>query len=422
MTNRRAAAAVSLAAFVLGACGRRHGRTGQGPYADMVAEAVPKIEQAIGVKFKTPPKLEERSREQVRAFVTRQFDQKAAATQLEGQEAAYKAFGLIRDTLHLRKFLIDLLTEQIIGFYDPASKVLYVMQGAPSDMAGLTITHELVHALQDQYINLDSIQKETKNSDRQAAAQAVIEGQAMYEQMVMAAGGASVAAFVPGGWDAIRQQIREMQSAQPIFASAPMAIQEELLFPYLSGAEFVRRVKAHDPSKLPFANMPVSTTQILHENAFFGRHPEAPTTVTLPRADGKVIYENDLGEFETRLFIYQHTKDQTLATRAAEGWNGDQYRIQSVTGGSALIWVTVWNSAMDAAEFVDALGQAVTKRYATPAAASGPGGKRTFNGAKRSVDITPLEIAGRNVVLYVDAPAGASKALIDPGKVKLERQ
>ena len=76
---------------------------------------------------------------------------------------------------------------------------------------------------------------------------------------------------------------------------------------------------------------------------------------------------------------------------------------------------------MDAAEFVDALGQAVTKRYATPAPASGPGGRRTYNGAKRSVDITPLEIGGRNVVVYVDAPAGAGRGLIDPARVKLAR-
>ena len=369
--TRRAAGMVLLGSCVaLSACGRRNGRTGQGIYGDLVADAVPKIEKAVGVPFKTQPKVEERSRAQIREFVMRQFDQASPAAQLEGEEAAYKAFGLIRDSLHLRKFLVDLLTEQIVGYYDPTTKVLYVTQGATPDVAGLTITHELIHALQDQYVNLDSIQKATQNSDRQSAAQAVIEGEAMYESTTIALGGGNAAAFVPGGWDAIRGQIREMTSSQPIFSSAPIAIQEELLFPYLSGAEFVRRFKEHEPGKLPFAAMPVSTTQVLHEDAFFGPHPDQPTTVQLPAAEGKVVYENVLGEFETRLVLYQHTKDQTLATRAAEGLSGDAYRVQSVAGGNALVWVTAWNSAIDAAQWAAACARCASR-------AAPPSGRRS---------------------------------------------
>jgi len=47
----------------------------------------------------------------------------------------------------------------------------------------VTIAHELVHALQDQYVNLDSIQKQRDDNDRLTAAQSVMEGQATYEQM-----------------------------------------------------------------------------------------------------------------------------------------------------------------------------------------------------------------------------------------------
>src|SRR5438094_906712 len=40
-----------------------------GPYGKQVGDAVPKIEQAVGLKFKRPPKVETRSKEQVRAFL-----------------------------------------------------------------------------------------------------------------------------------------------------------------------------------------------------------------------------------------------------------------------------------------------------------------------------------------------------------------
>jgi hypothetical protein len=87
--------------------------------------------------------------------------------------------------------------------------------------------------------------------------------------------------------------------------------------------------------------------------------------------------------------------------------------------GTAVAWVTAWDSALDAAEFVDALGQAVQKRYRAPTATSGPGGVRTYVGGGRTVVLTPRELSGRNVVLVVDVPAGVSPQLLDLGHVIL---
>ena len=80
----------------------------EGPYAAEVGEAVPMIEKAVGLTFKTPPKVETRSKEQVREFVTKQFTDSLAAHDIAGQEAAYKLFGMIPDTLKLQAFLTSL--------------------------------------------------------------------------------------------------------------------------------------------------------------------------------------------------------------------------------------------------------------------------------------------------------------------------
>src|SRR5215208_5048576 len=130
-----------------------------GPYGKQVADAVPRIESAIGLKFKTPPKVEVRSKDQVRAFVVQQFQEPKSLREFTGMEAAYKRLGMLPDSLDLKKFLVDLLTEQIVGYYDPKTKVLYVVSDAPAEAASITITHELIHVLQDQYISLDSAQK-----------------------------------------------------------------------------------------------------------------------------------------------------------------------------------------------------------------------------------------------------------------------
>ena len=110
-----------LGAVLLFAAGCRHdprGSSGQ-LYADLVARDVPLIETAVGVPFKHPPKLEIRTREQVRAFVLAQLEDSATQRDLAGKEAAYKVLGLIPDTMNVRRLFVDLLTEQILGYYDP---------------------------------------------------------------------------------------------------------------------------------------------------------------------------------------------------------------------------------------------------------------------------------------------------------------
>lgn len=408
-----------LALLFVAACDRRP-KKGEGPYARRIREAIPRIEQATGLAFKTPPRVEIRSRAQVREFLVAKFNEAQPAEQMRGEEVAYKLFGLIPDTLSLRSFLLDLLTEQIVGYYDPQTKLLYVVQEAPDEMAGILVSHELVHALQDQYVDLDSIQKATDNSDRQAAAQAVLEGQATYVQVKTALGGADLATRLPGGWDQMREAIRENQSAMPQFSLAPMAIQESLLFPYLSGAEFMRRFERHRPGASPLDSLPVSTEQILDERAYF-LDRDAPTEVRLPpAAAGTAVHEQVMGEFGTRLFIFQHLRNHTTAIAAARGWDGDRYRVVRTPQGNALVWAIVWDSAVDAAQFGDAFGEATGRRYRTSApTVNSRTGVRTYSGSGRTVVLTPREIDGRTVVVIVDVPAGVSPALVDPGQIRL---
>jgi hypothetical protein len=391
-----------------------------GPYGKQVAEAVPSIETAVGLKFKTPPRVEARSKEQVRDFVTRQFRDPQSLREFNGIEAAYKRLGMVSDTLDLKKFLVDLLAEQIVGYYDPKTKVLYIVNGSPPEAASITITHELVHALQDQYISLDSTQKIEGQNDRQSAAQAVFEGQAVYEQIAVMLGGNNVAVNLPVGWDRVREMIRENQSSMPVFAAAPLVIQETLIFPYLSGAEFVRNFKERNPGKEIYKDMPQSTEQILHPTAYFGKR-DNPTYITLPSLTGvSPTYQNTLGEFETRLFLFQHLKDQNEAVRGASGWDGDRYELFNSAGGQGIVWVTVWDSVVDASEFFDQLNNVVEKRYGMKA--TGPPGatSRTYTAAGRTVEITTAEVASRPVVMYVDVPAGAGTKVIDLNHVKLK--
>jgi hypothetical protein len=416
--TRSAALAGAGLLSLVSACERQKPKL-EGPYAAEVAQAVPMIEKAVGLKFKSPPKVEMRSKAQVREFVLKQLTDSQATRDIAGQEAAYKRFGMIPDTLKLQPFLTNLLEEQIVGYYDPHTKVLYVVEGSAKDIANITITHELVHALQDQYISMDSVQKIKDDNDRLSAAQSVFEGQAVYEQISIMLGGSNMAINLPGGWDRIRDLIRESQSSMPIFAGAPRVIQETLIFPYLSGAEFYRNYKERKPGTVIYNDMPTSTEQIIHPAAFFVNR-DAPTRVTLgPLSNATDSYENDLGEFETRLFLFEHLKDQNEAVRGASGWDGDRYAVVNTPQGPGIAWLTVWDSSVEAAEFFDLAGQAIEKRFAVKAATSANTSDKSYSSRDRSLRLTAAEVQGRPVVIYVDVPKGANTSIIQTGQVRL---
>lgn len=389
-------------------------------YASKVAEAIPKLEKSTGLPFKSPPKFEVRSKDEVRAFLEQRFLTDVPEEDVTGSERSYKVFGLLPDSLNLRKFMLSLLTEQIVGYYDPSTKLLYIVQGAGDEMVGITVSHELVHALQDQYIDLDSLQKLRRRNDRQMSAQAVMEGQATFEQLSSMLGGGTMVANLPGGWDRVRAMIRDNSASMPIFSAAPMLVQETLLFPYLSGAEFIRNFKERNDGKPPFLDMPTSTEQILHDDRFFINRDD-PTVVTLPPLlAGKAVYDNDLGEFETRLFLYQHLKDRDAAYRGAAGWDGDRYTLFETGKGDGIAWASVWDTSVDAAEFFDLLDTSILKRFGNVKPSQATQSVREYTTRSRTITITASEVGGRPMVLYVDVPTGTTSRVLDLNKITLQ--
>lgn len=417
---RTAVMAAAGAALVLGAC--RAGERAvdyEGPFAGEVRALIPKIEAAAGLPFLTPPRLELRSREQVREYLEERFREDQVALDQTGQIAAYKQFGLFPDTMDVQKLMLDLLTEQIVGFYDPRSKVLYVVDGAPARERETIIGHELVHALQDQYVNLDSLQGAIRDNDEAAAMHALLEGEAVYEQMQAVLGPGDLAARLPGGWQRIRQSVRESSTNMPLFSAAPIVLQETLIFPYLSGAEFVRRLKLRDTTPILRQRFPVSTEQVLHAEAY--DDADMPVLVELPApAEGRVLYQNDLGEFETRLLLYQWSRDQNAAVRGASGWAGDRYVLFETPRGNAIAWLTVWDTPVDAAEFFDVLDAALAHRFRDLRSERVAAQERRYTGGDRALRVTATEIEGRPTVLFVDVPRGGrTDAVLDLALVRL---
>jgi hypothetical protein len=356
---------------------------------DLVRRMMPAVAQAAQLSFKREPLVLRRSRDQVRDYVIHKFDTDLPPAELAGLEAALRLFGLIPDTLQLRRTMIDLFTEQIAGYYDPDSNALYIPADVEASQLRVVASHELVHALQDQYISLDSLITQQGRNDRRSAAQAVLEGQATVVQISVLMPEQRLDTY-PVGWF-WRQRVvtARLQGQMAQFARAPLWLREGLIFPYLGGADFIVWFRHNHPNRSVLAAMPTSTEQILHPERYAAG--DQPTELAFGpgvTADS-VRYEDGLGEFETRLLLQQLLGDEAQAALLAAGWDGDRYR---VLNGDALVWYSVWDDAPAADRFATGLERAWLNRRA-----DGRTGRRS--------EIKRLEIDGRPGVRLVDAPA-----------------
>jgi hypothetical protein len=122
--------------------------------------------------------------------------------------------------------------------------------------------------------------------------------------------------------------------SSPELAKAPKVLQDELLFPYISGIKFTQQLlKAGNgwPGFYKvFDKPPASTQQIMHPDMYLqGIMPakvELPATQGVVSSDWKKLDENDMGEFGVQEILKQFLPKDRAAALAA-GWSGDRYAI-----------------------------------------------------------------------------------------------
>lgn len=385
----------------------------------MAEELVPAVEERAGLRFRSPPRLARASRATLEAFLAEQLEEDLPPERARAIGASYARFGLLPDTLDLRALLRDLYMEQVVGYYDPAADTLFVREGVSREQLRGVLVHEMVHALQDQHTDLDSLtEARSALNDASTAARAAIEGHAtfvMMEWMLADRTGSAVdLTDLPG----LRQLLGGVDltdlAAMPALGDAPRVIRESLVFPYVGGLGFMQEVwRAREGRPVPLGpGIPGSTEQILHPDRFLGPERDAPTTVRFPGElpDGwREVHADGLGELETRIFLEGFLGDTARARAGAAGWDGDRYRLAASDGRELLVWATVWDSPGEAGEFAAAAREAYRARYDADGAAadeSGGDGPIVVRTADRRVEIRRTEVDGRPLVLVVDGPAG----------------
>ncbi len=342
------------------------------------------VSEDTGLPIKHEVKRQLATRDKVMKFLEDRMKEDKDTERLERSSVSLKKFGLLPRDFNLRPFLLELLREQIAGFYDPRTKMVYLLDWVDAEVQKPVLAHELTHALQDQSIGMEKwadVGKDTKNEtemaerdEQRSARQAVLEGQAMvvlldYSLLPL---GKSVADS-PQLVDAMKASMTG-DASSPMFAKSPIFLREALVFPYTFGLDLVRevfRIKGRKAAYLGLLDVPpTDTRQVMEPTEYLAGHrvaqPAIPDVKKLLGKDFEVYDSGGIGQFDVYVMLKQWIS-QFAADQRSSSWRGGYYiTVQDKKDRNApvaMMYSSKWKSGGEASKFAKQYAQGLAKRY-----------------------------------------------------------
>jgi|HubBroStandDraft_6_1064221.scaffolds.fasta_scaffold125138_1 hypothetical protein len=388
-------------------------RANNAEFAATADEVLQQVSQITGLKLLTPLKKTLRSRDEIRAYVVREMNEEKNPAERYAETKSAEAFGLIPKGFDLDNFMVDLLTEQIAGLYDPKAREFYIADWIPLDDQRMVMAHELTHALQDQHFQIEAWEKAARpNDDAELAREAVLEGSAM----------AAMIDYLLKGTGRSVQDLPAIDpsvfagdmSKSPKLQEAPQFLKDSMIFPYFGGLTFstaILKSGGWNALSAVFTKPPASTQQIMHPALY--KSGKAPASVAIPSLekllgpDWVKIDENAMGEFGWKEILKQFLGEQA-ATPLAATWSGDRYALyeQKLTKHLILIARLHLDNEEHTGQFFGRYADALEQKYLG------------HENAPRSSNFLTFDTSDGGVFLYcVGAEClsveGASRAVFD---------
>ena len=221
---------------------------------------------------------------------------------------------------------LDLLGQDVLGFYDEDEKTMFVVTDDVSDTSVLrfVLAHEYVHALQDHFFDLGALEEElgTHNIDALNAFVALVEGDATVS---------GISAYYRSiALNELDDVIIESDGPRfPASSRAAGFLGELLKFSYEAGSSFVAQmvsIGGWERVNEVYSDLPRSTEQILYPDKYLKR--ELPRDLDFPDLSITALpgwvetRRNVMGVFFLDLLFGGYTVGQFI-----DGWVGDEYAI-----------------------------------------------------------------------------------------------
>jgi hypothetical protein len=322
------------------------------------------VEQTRGLTFREPVAAEGITDEVMDRKLEENFELYYPEEPLARRSAAWRTLGVIPPDADLRESLRAFMTGQVVGFYDPATGEL-VYLGDGTDL-GLTerqvLAHELTHALDDQWFDLERLDALIVSCRDEAfqAALGLVEGSAQYFsiQAVVSDPDLDLGDIAAGLLEAV--------SAGGGLEGVPPFVQELQTWPYIDGPTFVAALAKDGTQAVDaaFRRPPTTTEQVMHPETYPGERPRQIQIPDLAMAVGPGWGDLDamvVGEQWLRAMLALRL-DRDQAADAAAGWDGAAYRAWSDGRDAIVALQTAWDSPADADAFAQALTAWVGER------------------------------------------------------------
>jgi hypothetical protein len=278
--------------------------------------------------------------------------------------------GLYPPNVDLKGQTVELLRDEVIGFYNPDTKQMVLIQRpgeSPmldvqgSKTARMVFAHELTHALQDQHFGIQKMLRQVKDNDDQTLAlKCVAEGDA-----TIAGFGYLDGRLQPANVDLLVTQLDALPTSSAMQGhDIPLAVTVPMLFQYSGGARFVAEAWRHggwDAVDQLYRNPPRSSQQIMQPELYFD-HPTPPVHIELTGyenslAGWKKVDDDTYGELLLKLILQRNLPPHAPAFTTLPRWAGD--RIITLQKGEVLtlLWLIAFHDAAAAQEFAGAYSQ-----------------------------------------------------------------
>lgn len=274
-----------------------------------------------------------------------------------------RALGLLTPEQDIAELQLELLGDQVLGFYDRDERRMVVVSDVGLDvLAKISYAHEYTHALQDAAFDLSFLDEEVvEDDDPYLARLTLVEGDATLTMLAWAFANLSPAEL----------QEYAVGAELPDTSGIPSWMVSQLTFAYETGLTFTSALAgdpfmpSFDAVDAAYDDLPDSTEQVIDPSLEAWRAREEPVAVEpidLPAILGDGWTEVDtttLGQAMIRIVLGYLGSSSEAAVAASDGWGGDRITVAYESDDRFVAaWRTSWDSVTDAREFATAYGEA----------------------------------------------------------------
>ena len=308
-------------------------------------------------------------------------------------QAFLRVAGLIPPDCDLLGTSLAVLDDQVAGYYEPETRTLRLVDRPtpqPAFVERMILSHELTHALDDQYVDLRSMLKSgAASEDADFVVTAVSEGSAtslMLQAMVADQKSGRFTFADLSQYVSVELERARAIEQLPRYFSA-------MFGSYVVGAAFLAHGDLTTVMTQPDNRavgealltarraMPRSSEQLLHPEKYWDptRRDEPvivddkAMTLWLSKPGRHIVHRDTLGELLTAILTEPRDSQRNLmqmqsasawTNGGAMGWGGDRFYLLAdrlgtdvlkTTKGLHGVWVTTWDTPKDRDKFLTAL-------------------------------------------------------------------